>query len=450
MNVLFALLSLMLRLLLGFTILQRIGIRNNLLKISLSPAVGFGVSSLFAFLWLWAGLPLTIYVILEIVLTLTFTIWAFLPLRNRTFNHIRLISISGALSPLWLVMLSVSGAIFIVNLMTSAFQSPHGSMDAWMNWNVVSRFIALGGENWQNTFLRALGHPDYPLFMTITNAITWVSLQNNTVWGPIMFHFLLSLFTAGLLFSLISALRDTTQAALVGILFMTPTFIAGRGMSQLADFPLAYLILGAGGVTLLYLKCSQTQYALLAGFLTGLAAWTKNEGLVIVIGFTLVWFILGVQKGWGSFKGYLAGLAFPLAVVLLFKFFLAPTNDLAAGARNIWELATDAGRISLILTRAAKTLWDFDKSPIPLIGLIIAYGFFIGKSRLRPAGLWLLGVVIFIQLSAYFMIYLITPHDLEWHLRTSLGRLYLHVFPLAFLWFFAWIKSPQELLSKES
>jgi hypothetical protein len=450
MNALFALLSLMLRLLLGFVILQRIGVRNNLLKISLSPAVGLGTSSLFAFLWLWAGLPITLYVILEIVLILTFTIWSLFPLQNRMSNDIRLISIFGGLSPLWISLLLVSAAIFIVNLMTSAFQSPHGSMDAWMNWNVVSRFIALGGEDWQNTFLRTLGHPDYPLFMTITNAITWVSLQSDTVWGPIMFHFLISLFTAGLLFSLISMLRDTTQAALVGILFMTQTSIAGRSMGQLADFPLAYLILGAGGVTLLYLKCNQTQYALLAGFLVGLAAWTKNEGLVSVVGFTLVWFILGLQKGWGAFKGYLAGLVFPLAVVLLFKFFLAPTNDLAAGARNIWELATDAERISLILKRAAKTLWNFDKSPIRLIGLIIAYGVFIGKSRLRPAGLWFLGVVIFIQLSAYFMIYLITPHDLEWHLRTSLGRLYLHVFLLAFLWFFALIKSPQELLSKES
>jgi hypothetical protein len=450
MNTLLVFLSLIPRLLFGVAILQRLEIRNSLLKISLSPALGFGGSSLFAFLWLWAGLPIAIYAILEIVLILTFTMWILLLLRNRTLNDIRLISISGGLSPLWFALLSVGIVIFIVNLMTTAFQFPHGGMDAWMNWNVVSRFIALGGDDWENTFLRSLGHPDYPLFMTITNALTWVFTRNDTVWGPIVFHFLLSLFTAGLLFSLVSALKDTTQAALAGILFMTQTFIAGHSMSQLADFPLAYFILGTGGVTLLYIKRSQTQYALLAGFLAGLAAWTKNEGLVTVGSFTLVWFILGLQKGWESFKGYLAGLAFPLTVVVLFKVFLAPPNDLASSARNILGLATDSGRIALILKEAAKTLWNFNESPIHLIGLIIVYGVIIGKSRLRPAGLWLLGFVIFIQLSAYFAVYLITPHDLEWHLRTSLSRLYMHMFPLVLLCFFAWIRSPQELASKES
>lgn len=450
MNALLALISLLPRLLLGFTILHHVGIRNSLLKISLAPAMGFGVSSLCAFLWLWAGLPITVYVILETALALIFTVWILLPLRHRIPDKIRLIKNIDGVSPFWLALLFVSVVIFIINLATTAFQFPHGGMDAWMNWNVVSRFIALGGEDWQNTFQRSLGHPDYPLFMTVTNAITWVFMQNDSVWGPIAFHFLLSLSTVGLLTSLLYTLKDVTQAALVGILFMTQIFIAGHSMSQLADFPLAYLILGAGGVTLLYVKHGEINHALLAGFIIGLAAWTKNEGLVAVSGFTLVWFIFGWQNGWSGFKRYITGLTLPLVVVILFKVFLAPPNDLASGADNIWKLVTDTGRIAFILSEAAKTLWNFNENPIPLIGLIIVYGVIIGKSRLKPAGLWMLGAVILVQLSAYFVIYLITPHDLEWHLRTSLSRLYMHVLPLALLLFFIWIKSPRELASKES
>jgi hypothetical protein len=450
MNALLAFLSLLPRLLLGIAILQRLGVRNNLLKISLAPAVGFGVSSLCAFLWFWVGLPATIYVILEIVLILIFTLWVFLPLRHHILDEIRLLRNIDGVSPFWLALFFVSVVIFIINLATTVFQFPHGGMDAWMNWNVVSRFIALGGEDWQNTFQRLLGHPDYPLFMTVTNAITWVFMQNDSVWGPIAFHFLLSLSTVGLLTSLLYTLKDAAQATLVGILFMTQIFIAGHSMSQLADFPLAYLILGAGGVTLLYVKHGKTHHALLAGFLAGLAAWTKNEGLVTVGGFTLVWFIFDWQNGWSGFKRYAAGLACPLVVVILFKVFLAPPNDLTSSADNIWKLVTDTGRIAFILSKAAKTLWNFNENPIPLIGLIIVYGVIIGKSRLKPAGLWMLGVVILVQLTAYFAIYLITPHDLEWHLRTSLSRLYMHVLPLTLLLFFIWIKSPRELASKES
>jgi hypothetical protein len=374
----------------------------------------------------------------------------FLSLAAPNIGEIRLGQIFDAISPLWLALLFSSSMIFLLNLVTTAFEFPHGSMDAWMNWNVVSRFIVLGGEDWQNTFQRSLGHPDYPLFMTITNAITWVFMQNDSVWGPILFHFLLSLSTVGLLTSLLYTLKDMTQATLAGILFMTQIFIAGHSMRQLADFPLAYLILGAGGVTLLYVSHGETNHALLAGFLAGVAAWTKNEGLVVVGGFTLVWFIFGWQNNWSGFKRYAAGLAFPLLVVILFKIFLAPPNDLASGAKNILELATDTQRIALILNESAKTLWNFSESPIPLIGLIIVYGVIIGKSKTQPIGLWMLGVVILVQITAYFVIYLITPHNLEWHLRTSLSRLYLHVFPLALLLFFIWIKSPQELASKES
>jgi len=38
-------------------------------------------------------------------------------------------------------------------------------------------------------------------------------------------------------------------------------------------------------------------------------------------------------------------------------------------------------------------------------------------------------VVITTLLLAYFVIYLITPHDLTWHLYTSCSRIFQHVYP---------------------
>ena len=46
-------------------------------------------------------------------------------------------------------------------------------------------------------------------------------------------------------------------------------------------------------------------------------------------------------------------------------------------------------------------------------------------------------VAIGLTLAGYFAIYVITPHDLYWHLRNSLGRLFLQVWPSAIFMFFS-------------
>jgi hypothetical protein len=42
-------------------------------------------------------------------------------------------------------------------------------------------------------------------------------------------------------------------------------------------------------------------------------------------------------------------------------------------------------------------------------------------------------ILIGAQLIIYLGVYLVTPRDLEWHLRTSIDRVLLHIAPLA-LW----------------
>ncbi|HYA98054.1 MAG TPA: hypothetical protein VEH49_08165, partial [Methylomirabilota bacterium] len=45
-------------------------------------------------------------------------------------------------------------------------------------------------------------------------------------------------------------------------------------------------------------------------------------------------------------------------------------------------------------------------------------------------------VALVLTLAGYFAVYLITPLDLNWHLRFSLGRLFLQVWPSALFLFF--------------
>lgn len=442
------------RLLLGFCLIRLIWRAEEpkrlALHIFLAAGVGFGASSLLSFYWIWLGFPIAVYAVLESAAALLLAAWCF-----RT----RRISLRGALSfrpalqranIFWSVFLMTAGLVFIINLTLVSLRYPHGRMDAWTNWNVVARFIYRGGDAWQNTFLRQLDHPDYPLFMATSHAVTWALAQKASTWGPIAFHFAFSISAAGLLFALVHALRDDKQAALAALVFMSQPSTAAIGMSQYADFPLAYMILAAVGLALLYHKTGETAPAVIAGFLAGVAAWTKNEGMVAAIGCTLVWASSALlQSDRAALWKYALGLAPPVTTVALFKAFLAPANDLAAGSRGIFERIMDAERYVIILNDAAVKLWEVGGGPVSVVALAALYALIVGKTRLRLSGLWIPAVVISIQLLAYFFIYLVTPHDLQWHLKTSFNRLYYHIFPLALFWLFLWLKSPQELPQKE-
>lgn len=449
MTLLLSFAALLPRLLLGFCIVHlfwnAMDGKSLLVKVFLSAGIGFGISSLLGFLWIWLGLPLTIYVVLESVLAIALTG------RVLYAQRLRLQKLTDKPDLIWVLILAAGVFLFVLNLAIYSLQYPHGRPDAWINWNVVARFVYLGGADWQATFLRQWDHPDYPFFMALTNAITWVFLHGTSTWGPIAFHFTISFFTAGLLFAFVNLLRDFKQASLTAVIFMSLPFIVDQGMRQYADLLLAYLILAAGGLTLLYHQTKEKQLAILAGLFVGLGGWAKNEGLAAILGFSLVWGLIALKKEERpAFRNYFAGLVFPLLVTVLFKVFLAPSNDLLSAQGSSFDKLFDIERYITIFKEAGVMLWNLGNTPISLIGLIILAALLMGRSANRITGMWTIGVVIALQLVIYFGIYLLTPLELTYHLRTSADRLYMHVLPLAFLWFFIWLRSPQEHTSKES
>lgn len=437
------------RILLGFCLLHfcwnAMDGKSLLVRFFLSAAAGFGVSSLLGFLWIWLGLPLPVYVVLESIAAAALTGWMFYTTRRQWASALRLQNWTEKPNLVWMLILAVSLFLFTLNLMLYGLQYPHGRPDAWINWNVAARFIYLGGADWQATFLRQLDHPDYPLFMAVTNAITWVFLGKTSTWGVVAFHFAISLFTAGLLFSLVNYFRGFKQASLAAVLFMSLPFTVDQGMRQYADLLLACLLLAAGGMTLLYFQTKERRFALLAGFLIGLGGWAKNEGLAAIFGFSLVWLLLGIKKTERmAFRKYAIGLAIPFLIIVVFKLVLAPPNDLLSARDGLLDKVLNVERYLIIFREAGIVLWNLGGTPVSLPGLIILMMVLVGGSRNFPSGMWTIGAVIFLQLAVYFCIYLITPLELTYHLNTSLDRLYLHVFPLALLLFFLWVKSPTE------
>ena len=52
------------------------------------------------------------------------------------------------------------------------------------------------------------------------------------------------------------------------------------------------------------------------------------------------------------------------------------------------------------------------------------------------------------QFIVYLLIYVITPHDLEWHLNYSMSRLLIHLFPMGLCCFFLFVNTPETVINK--
>ncbi|HVN16072.1 MAG TPA: hypothetical protein VMT73_10070 [Anaerolineales bacterium] len=452
---LLAFLALIPRFILGFLLVQWIwkssDVKDLIVKIFLAGPVGVGVSSLLSFLWIWAKLDLRVYALVEtvvVLLLLAYIIWKQRFSIAEFFKSVRF-SLTKA-NTIWIILFGVALLIFIGEFWINAVQNPHGRWDAWSNWNVVARFVYRGGQHWTGTFLRIYDHPDYPFLLTMANATTWELLPKETDRGPMVLAFVFTICVAGLLFSFINTLRDSETAALATIVLMTQPMVAYNGMTQFADLPEAYYFLASVGLILIYLFKRERTIPILAGLVTGLGMWTKNEGLTFAAINAAAWIIIAWTKERSAFKNFLIGIALPLAVVFLFKVFLAPGNDLVTNRQNILKLIEDISRYEYIIQKTSIELWNVGQGPISIIAILVLYTLLTGKTKSPAEGLSYALLIVLIQLLIYFSVYVITPYDLDWHIRTSINRLYMHVFPIVILILFLWLKSPSELIAPSS
>ncbi|NCP85816.1 MAG: hypothetical protein CO094_11000 [Anaerolineae bacterium CG_4_9_14_3_um_filter_57_17] len=108
---------------------------------------------------------------------------------------------------------------------------------------------------------------------------------------------------------------------------------------------------------------------------------------------------------------FLTGLIFPLLTVFFFKTNVAAQSDLTR--------PLDFSRYGLIAANYLREIWDFGGWPLSQALLAL----------------------IALQQAGYFFIYVITPHDLQLHLDTSLVRLLYQTYPLTLFTFFTLSKN---------
>jgi hypothetical protein len=339
-------------------------------------------------------------------------------------------------------------------------REPNGQYDATAIWNLHARFLFRGGHNWTDYLSSFLfwSHPDYPLLLPGAIAGLWNFTGNETSPAPALLAMLFTLSTLVLLVSSVSVLRSRTQGYLAGLVLLAVFLFTTTGISEYADTPLGYFLLAV----LVLFSLHDTEVignpglVLLAGLMAGFAAWTKNEGLLFVVSIVVARFAVTVpSKGLRLYLRQMfyfsIGLVPVLLILIYFKLRFAPPNDLVASQdiQTITQKILDPARYLLIFKALVNQFIGFRKWYTHPAYLLLVYPFFVGiRTRIRDsAGPASSAVALGLILIGYLFVYVTTPHDLQWHLSFSLGRLLIQLWPaFVFLYFLA-VRTPEEALA---
>lgn len=429
-------------------------------KAFLGIGVGLGLSSLLYFLYLFllAGQRWFIFIELAIFLVLSFIViqkerkqgWPPLPRLDFTHTH---------------TILSILALIvFLISLASTAsylLRRKQGDWDAWMMYNRAARFVYRDQTQWLESFspqMDPIFHADYPLLLAMNIASGWNTLGTETPRLPMIQSALFAIGCLGLAVSALASIKSTGQAALgLIILWGTPALV-DEGARELADVPLAFFMLATVALIYFYVLQKKSTLLVLAGLTAGLAAWTKNEGSLFVIavgvGLAVAFF---KEKPFRALIFYALGLAFPFAIVLYFKLFLAPPSDvLSNGLTQSLHQILDPARHHQILGKFWGLAtgfggWTGASLPIGVFPILLIY-FLLSRSPIkkehRPA--YRAGITILVvQALGDYAVYLISPYDLTWHLGFSSLRIVLQVFPLITFLILCASQTPESVFTNE-
>jgi arylsulfatase A-like enzyme len=410
-----------------------------LVAASLGPAAGFGLLSIAYLLWRLAGLGNAGFQVAGWPAIAVLAGASVVVARRRPGRReaTRLEPPATAA----LVLFCAGLALAVIALILYTRQQPYGSFDAWAIWNSRARLLYRGADLREIFSLLHRPHPDYPLLLPGSLAAQSALAGGESPWihqvTGALFAFSTSLAVVAGVLQLGAARCWAFLAG--GLLLCTPKFLYW-GASQCADVPLAYALLLATIflAALLSAERSPPLPAFVVGFLVGLPAWTKNEGMILsalLLVLFLVMATVAARRGnrRPARRSVLAGALVPWLALALFRWLWAPRSDLQHFAGDLLSRLLQPqrwGHVALAFGRefvsvAGFRLWG-------TVWIVAAVALAVGLARGRPAdgALWLGRWILAAAWCAWFGVFVGTPLDLDWHLRTALDRLLLQLLPL--------------------
>jgi Dolichyl-phosphate-mannose-protein mannosyltransferase len=425
--------------------------------IFLAMGIGLGISSCLFFLWISAfqgrhtGFART-----EALLAILLSICAIV-LRRHARESFK--DLHGAQPEMpqrqtnWILTASFLIALLVATISFThlSIAAPHGSFDAWGIWNLHAKFLFVNDPHWRDGFSKDLAwsHPDYPLLVPASIARCWSYTATENTLAPICISALFTLATIGLLVSALSLLTTLSQGLLAGTLLLCTPFFVMLGAAQYADAPLGFFLLAT--IVLFSLSKRTKGILILAGITAGLAAWTKNEGILFVLSFLLAHLIQSLRtRHWREYSRELAVLAagfLPILTVLIyFKSGTATYNDLFSQPGTLLHRLIQLSRYRTILKALLSESFNFGAWFVSIVPCIMFYFLLVGtRNDVRKHDTAICYLALAFTAAGYLMIYVIAPFSLDWLLASSLNRLLIQLWPSILFLVFLRARNPEEV-----
>lgn len=431
--------------------------------INVSIPIGIGISSVIFIAFNLLGVPTLYTVLIEIVLiTYIFLKYGCFEKLRGYFKGVSLNEFTK--KPILLLLLVVYCYSWILDVGVYYFDSvkePHGLWDAWADWNLGSRMISRDPQNWPDSFHMMISedfHTDYPLLQKGFIARCWILLKNETLWIPILFSFVITFCTIGLVSASVSYFKGKVEGLVAGLVLLCTPFFMVMGDSQYADNTVGYFFLASIVLLTMSRKGSEINPGLLiaSGLSAGLAAWSKNEGLLFIVCLIAsqmpLLFLKNFKELISEVKYLVLGILPVLILIIYQKIAISPPNQIiVAQGDQTWIKLADINRYKTIWTWyvdqfVAFGQWAFNPWWLFLFGVIFMGGISVKKYNYSFISnfTWFIFMLI-----GFFMVEVITPLDLVFYLSTSIHRLFSQLFPsFIFIYFIALKDEPVMKINK--
>ncbi len=321
--------------------------------------------------------------------------------------------------------------------------NPDGSWDAWAIWNMRARFLTRAGADYAVGLRESISipHADYPLLLPGLVAQWWLVLGAESVTVPAMIAAVFTASTVAMPAIALTLLRSRAIGITAALILLGIPFLMIAGASQCADIVVAAYIAATSIAVTFGLEGPHRRndaWFALAGLACSSAAFTKNEGQLFLVSFaaalilrppstaeraprlaTVAWFLLG---------------AAPLTILGFYmKYRFDLHNDIFSGqdpSDIIFNKLLKLSRYkfifkSFIYEPLTWTKWGL--APVALPVLVMGFS----RGNLQRSAVPVLCAALGLAALGFFAIYLITPHDLQWHVTSSMDRLLLQCVPSA-------------------
>ncbi len=393
------------------------------LNIIYSFMLGVGITTLSYFLFL---ITFGRYNILYLYCETSFSIvGGFLIFRKIRKNHVSLFK------PNYQVII-FSFLAFVVSIFLVIFclYHPHGEGDSITIWNLRARFLFLGGANWRNAFTDLLkySHTNYPPFLPLAISRFWYITGNDSLFFPMGIALFSTIASPFVLFFSLDFFSNKFKALTASLVLLGTSAFLTQGASQFADIPLSLILLLIFVLAKFY-NFNNTRMIYIMGFLSALLAFTKNEGVLIFLIFSIVFLIKKTRK---ERIAYFFGALPVLLALLYFKLFLAPPDDIFAEQTTsmLLQKLTNFQRHKIIILFFGKNIFFFGDWKINPFIILIPFLFLQFKKTVSLNSFRIRGFLILLLILVFeYLVYQISPYDILWHLKFSFNRLLLQLWP---------------------